>query len=112
MHMLPACIPSSYPPNVAALMGSHKIDSGKLLRLWRFELSRVGVYPSFKDLLAGTFSSPEQARQFILSFSEGFLRQWWKVRMQEGRLTPPTAKSSTRNTAPTSSPNSDQKPTT
>lgn len=53
-----------------------------------FDGSDPSASPNFKELLAGTFSSPEQPRQFIFSFSEGFLRQWWEVRIQEGRLKP------------------------
>lgn len=53
-----------------------------------FDGSDHSISPNFKDLLAGTFSSPEQPRQFIFSYSLGFLEQWWEVRIQEGRLKP------------------------
>lgn len=51
-----------------------------------FGESAQSISPNFKDLLAGTFSSPDQPRPFIFSYSLGFLRQWWELRIQEGRL--------------------------
>ena len=110
MYMLPACIPSSYPPNVAALMGSRKIDSGKFSDSG--DLNLAGWVSTQASKIYSQEPSPRQsnpASSYSASArdSSGSGGKFGCRRVVSNP--PPTATSSTRNTSPMSSPNSDQK---
>lgn len=46
------------------------------------------VNPNFSRIVRGTLFPDEPPISFGFSYSLGFLRQWWELRIQEGRLKP------------------------